>query len=400
MQAGGATGVKFPVTSVNGKTGDVVITFNDIVEAGGIDYDKLNEKLQDLISGLESNRLYVDQKINELLALDDPFDQYAFRTGFDYANDVADFLEYGGNDLLNTYGRCGLYSPHYVQGQTTSIYDATYTTTASNTTLQMYLFALPRKFSASNIIFRLQTANNTNDLVPDKQLWKIGIYKASKKKIASIGSLGVPDVDQYMRFPGPLVWESPLLDTSSKFDAGTPANSTYINQPYYDYMGYSSMPPSLVFPTTKIFEAGVYFVVVARENSSVAPSQSNQIHFTRDFSSTGYGQDIGNYLNLFPANADANWIARGTYLASTGYLSGAASWTTLVMTGLSPNYVSSLQGNLEWTFRDIDFNVNNIQVQTDAFTDPLDNSYTSVELYIKNNDGNKIGAPLFNGKFA
>lgn len=48
--------VKFPVTSVNGKVGDVVIDLGDVLSEGGIDYDKLNDKIQELINGLVTLR--------------------------------------------------------------------------------------------------------------------------------------------------------------------------------------------------------------------------------------------------------------------------------------------------------------------------------------------------------
>lgn len=401
MYAGGAQSVRFPVTSVNGKTGDVVITFDDIVEAGGIDYDKLNEKLQELLAGLAEVRTEIYTAIANLKNEDDPFDQYAFRTGFDYANDVADFLSYEGNDLLNDYGRCGLYAPHWVDGVTTSNYSDSYTLDANGNTLQCYLFAMPRKFLAERIIFLLQTANNLNDVAGAKQLWQIGIYKATKKLITTTGSLGVPDVDQYFRFPGYRVWMSSVMDTSVKFDSGTPANSTYPNEFYYDYNGYTTMPPSLVFDSQKTIDPGVYFVVVARQNSATPPAQSNQIHWIRNQAYTsGYGQAEGAYINMFPANVDGKWYANGRYLSSaSGYMGNPVSWTTYTIKGLSANYID-LPDNLEWLFRNTDFTFSTVATQTNTFTDPLDNSYTSCELYFKGTGFDwKIGAPIFNGTF-
>lgn len=401
MYAGGAQSVKFPVTSVNGKTGDVVITFDDIVEAGGIDYDKLNEKLQELIAGLAGVRTEIYTAIANLKNEDDPFDQYAFRTGFNYANDVADILSYEGNDLLNDYGRCGLYAPHWVDGVTTNAYPADYTLDANGNTLQCYLFAMPRKFLAERIIFRIATTNNLNDVAGAKQLWQIGIYKATKKLITTTGALGVPDVDQYFRFPGARVWMSPVMDTSVKFDSVTPSNSTYVNQFYYDYNGYTKMPPSLVFDSQKTIAPGVYFVVVARQNSATPPAQSNQIHWTGTKTySSGYGQDTGNFINMFPANVDGNWYANGMYLSSaSGYMKNPVSWTTYTIKGLSAEYIN-LPDNLEWVFRNTDLTFSTIAMQTNTFTDPLDNSHTSCELYFKGSffDTN-IGAPIFNGTF-
>lgn len=56
MADAGQKEVKFPVTSVNGKVGDVVIDLGDVLSEGGIDYDKLNDKIQELINGLVTLR--------------------------------------------------------------------------------------------------------------------------------------------------------------------------------------------------------------------------------------------------------------------------------------------------------------------------------------------------------
>mgnify|MGYP003479607030 CR=1 FL=1 len=55
LQQGKKT-VKFPVTSVNGMTGDVVINLQDIVDGVDINYALLNEKIQEFIAALSAVR--------------------------------------------------------------------------------------------------------------------------------------------------------------------------------------------------------------------------------------------------------------------------------------------------------------------------------------------------------
>ena len=72
----GSKTVKFPVTSVNGKTGDVIIDLDSILSEGGIDYDKLNEKLQELIAGLDAIRQEMIQKFQQHIT---DYHKYAFQ---------------------------------------------------------------------------------------------------------------------------------------------------------------------------------------------------------------------------------------------------------------------------------------------------------------------------------
>jgi hypothetical protein len=72
----GEKSIKFPVTSVNGKTGDVIIDIEDVISNFDIDYDKLNAKIQELIAGLDAIRQEMIQKFQQHIT---DYHKYAFQ---------------------------------------------------------------------------------------------------------------------------------------------------------------------------------------------------------------------------------------------------------------------------------------------------------------------------------
>lgn len=395
MQANGASSVKIPVTSVNGKTGDVVITFDDIVQAGGIDYDKLNDKLQELISGLESMRLYVDQKILELRDMDDPFDQYAFRTGFDY--DINDALQYPSSDPLNDPGYDGFYVPHFSSESSQSAYNiGSYMTQTSKNMLHCLLFAIPRQMRVTSIGFCL-SGSASNDVAGAKQQWKIGIYESGLKNLLCNMAPPYPDTNQWMRFPTKCVWRSNLMDTSKKVDSATPANTTYLNDIYYSINGYSGSPALFLRSEAVLtLKRGVYFVVISRTNSAIAPSYANEIKSTRLFSDDSESQVQGEFINLFPSFKDPRWYDIGP--GTSGSFSSIQKNTNFIMTNLSANYLA-LPDNLYDTFYTINFEKAGALSTFNTFTDPLDPLFTSVTVDYGISQS-RIGGPVFTGSFA
>lgn len=380
IAAAGEKTITFPVTSVNGMTGAVVLTLDELIGAGGIDYDKLNAKLQEMITqGMNANA-YTDNRIEELKSEDDPFDQYAFRIESNYANDdymnQAD-ITYSGT----TYYHSGtaIYCPYYRPGLSpqssagSNGYRTDLITGAYKGGFTATLFTVERKINVYKVMCQIAAnagAGGVASTTALSQDWRICIYSCAPKEFTIANSYGT-DNTIYMRFPHKLIWSSPIMNTKDKI-------TTYKNDYFYGAFGTSlyphilSMPISVDVPTaSKTLDRGTYFACIMAANNSSVPTSAalNQMFYMTDITSGVHTNSTFHTTGamLFPSLSTA-YFDLGKFTSSGGFITNQTHFIVYNTKGndVVSNYVTAPPDNMLSTYSAITFDDS-----LSTFTDPL-----------------------------
>lgn len=267
MAGAGAASVKFPVTSVNGKTGDVIITFDDIIQQGAIDYDKLNKKLQDLIAGLNQEHQFTIDTMN---GHQSNWHRWPYQSFHNTKINDSRMMTLGTEATVN--GELYKLTPSiYIPNSRPTITSTNITSqpTVTNGNSKLFnIFSIDKDITVN----RLYIGSNTfaNDLIASSCEVQFAIYSAGIVTAeVELSSESYRDIGTKrrmpMRFPNALIWSSDVL---SSVDRTTGWPSYIKNQDTVPTINSSTL--SWGFPTSSpdvpsfTLKRGIYFVAMAK----------------------------------------------------------------------------------------------------------------------------------------
>lgn len=266
LQQGKKT-VKFPVTSVNGMTGDVVINLQDIVDGVDINYALLNEKIQEFIAALSAVR---QEDIQRMADHQSDWHRWPYQSFHNTKINDSRMMTLGTEATVN--GELYKLTPSiYIPNSRPTITSTNITSqpTAINGNSKLFnIFSIDRDITVNRIY--IGSTKFANDLIASSCEVQFAIYSAgivttevdiNSESYRSIGTKRrIP-----MRFPNALIWSSDVLSSVNR-TTGWPS---YIqNQDTSPTINSSTL--SWGFPTSSpdvpsfTLRRGIYFVAMAK----------------------------------------------------------------------------------------------------------------------------------------
>jgi len=272
LQQGKKT-VKFPVTSVNGMTGDVVINLQDIVDGIDINYALLNEKIQEFIAALSAVR---QEDIQRMADHQSDWHRWPYQSFHNTKINDSRMMTLGTEATVNggLYKLTPtLYIPNYGDrsGSPQSIGGAAGDSPniASSNSKMFLLFSVEKDITVNRLYISSPTF--ANDVAPNYCELQFAIYSAGivNMDYDNVSVEGYRNIGYKrkipVRFPNAKIWSSDVLSSVNRTtlwpsyiknkDTVATTNSATLS------WGFSSTAPDS--PSFKL-SRGVYFIAMAK----------------------------------------------------------------------------------------------------------------------------------------